>query len=121
MIKDMKRGVWIAKFFVFGLLALTLIGFVTMSLWNWLVPLLFSGPVITFWQALGLLLLSKILFWSFGGKSHHPSGAWKGYYMKKRWNSMNAEEREQFKQKMRDKWCNWDKGTSDKESGVSNG
>ena len=40
---------------------IALVGFVTMSLWNWLVPSLFAGPLITFWQALGLLVLSRIL------------------------------------------------------------
>ena len=35
---------------------------VVMYLWNWLIPDLFNGPVITFWQAFGLILLSKILF-----------------------------------------------------------
>ena len=54
---------------------------VTMLLWNWLIPSLFSGPVITYWQALGLILLSKILFSSgCGGRRHHRShhrGPWK--------------------------------------------
>jgi hypothetical protein len=105
----MKRGLWIGKFMVLGLLALTLIGFVTMSLWNWLVPDLFHGPVINFWQALGLLLLSKILFWSFGGKSHssHNNGPWK-YYWRNKWSNMTPDDKERFKQKMKEKWCNWD-------------
>ena len=48
----------------FGLLGIgfvVLAIFVTMSLWNWLIPLLFQGPVLTFWQTAGLFLLSKIL------------------------------------------------------------
>lgn len=47
-----------------GLVALC--GYVTMRLWNWLVPDLFGLGVITFWQSLGLLILFKILFGSFG-------------------------------------------------------
>jgi hypothetical protein len=117
----MKRGLWIGKFFVFGLLALTLLGVVTMTLWNWLVPVLFSGPVITFWQALGLLALSKILFWSFGGgRSHRYSGQWKPYW-KSKWNTMTPEERERMKQKMKEKWCSWEENTPTKDSPVSNG
>lgn len=98
----MNRGRWIVKFLVLGLAALLIIGFVTQSLWNWLVPVLFAGPVITFWQALGLLLLSKILFFHFGGKrSHGPqSFGWKAKMMR-----MSPEEREKFKQKMWAKWC----------------
>lgn len=62
----MKKGKWVVKFIVLGIVALTVIGLVTQLLWNWLVPALFSGPVITYWQALGLLVLSRILFWGFG-------------------------------------------------------
>ncbi len=59
----------ISFFVIFAIFA---IGFITMSLWNWLIPTLFSGPVITYWQAVGLLVLSKILF-SGGHGSHHNS------------------------------------------------
>ena len=105
----MKRGWWIGKFVLLGLVCLALVGFVVMSLWNWLVPELFHGPVITFWQALGLLLLSKILFSSFGGKGHNNSGggSWK-YYWRKKLSAMTPDDKERFKQKMKEKWCNWD-------------
>lgn len=48
-------------------LFITLFGYALMYLWNWLMPLIFGLPIITFWQALGLCLLSKILFGGFGG------------------------------------------------------
>jgi len=44
------------------------IGYITMSLWNWLIPELFHGPVVTIWQTFGLIILSKILFSGFKGK-----------------------------------------------------
>ena len=52
--------------------------YIVMSLWNWLVPELFSGPMITMWQAIGLLVLSKILLGSFSHRyckchKHHSS------------------------------------------------
>ncbi|MBN2000226.1 hypothetical protein JW935_21935 [candidate division KSB1 bacterium] len=58
----------------FAPLVLVLVTIVTMLLWNWLVPVIFNGPAITFWQALGLLMLSKILFTGIGrcGDKHHP-------------------------------------------------
>ena len=60
---------------------------VTMLLWNWLIPTLFSGPVISYWQALGLILLSKILFSSgHGGSRHgtyHNHGSWKSHLREK--------------------------------------
>jgi len=52
-----------------GCMAL-LLGFVVMWLWNWLMPEIFSLPVITFWQAWGLVFLSHILFKSF--PHHNP-------------------------------------------------
>lgn len=32
------------------------------ALWNWLMPVIFGLPMISFWQALGLLFLSSIMF-----------------------------------------------------------
>lgn len=102
----MKRGGWILKMVAMGLIFVGLLGLVTQLLWNWLVPVLFNGPLITFWQALGLLILSKILLWPFGKKHHdHKSGYWKPYWREK-WNQMTDEEKSQFKQKMREK-CGW--------------
>jgi hypothetical protein len=52
------------KYIGFGILGVGFIFlaiFLTMSLWNWLVPSLFNGPVLNFWQTAGLFLLSKIL------------------------------------------------------------
>jgi hypothetical protein len=39
-----------------------LIGFPTMWLWNWLMPVIFGLPTIGFWQAVGLVFLSGIFF-----------------------------------------------------------
>ena len=47
----------VLKYVGFGILGLgfvILAVFITMSLWNWLIPLLFHGPVLTFWQTAGL-------------------------------------------------------------------
>ena len=51
-------------FYVIGVLMLVviLIGGPLMILWNWLMPMIFNLPEITFWQACGLQLLSIILF-----------------------------------------------------------
>jgi hypothetical protein len=43
-------------------IAIVLLGYPLMLLWNWLVPIIFGLPEITFWQAIGLNLLSTILF-----------------------------------------------------------
>ena len=49
-----------------GIAVFLLLTFVVMRLWNWLVPALFKGPVIQFRHALGLVVLSKLLFGGFG-------------------------------------------------------
>lgn len=66
----------VAKVFLMILAAfafITIGGFVVMHLWNWLLPALFGWRVITFWQALGLLVLSRILFGRFGGRGFSRS------------------------------------------------
>ena len=68
-----KKGLKYAGFGVLGVAAVIGFTFVVMWLWNWLVPELFNGPVLGYWQTLGLLVLSKILFSGIGGgdKSSH--------------------------------------------------
>jgi len=86
------------KFVLFAAAALFVFGFVVMSLWNWLMPSLFGWRLINFWQALGLLLLSRILFGGFRGRP----GAhmyWRRRMME-RWERMTPEEREKFRQGM---------------------
>ena len=54
----------ILKFIGLGILGIAFVFaavYVTMSLWNWLIPELFNGPVLSFWQTTGLFILSKIL------------------------------------------------------------
>ena len=102
----MNKGKKFLKIFAVGVVCLLVVGGVIMLLWNWLVPHLFSGPQITFWQALGLFLLAKILFGGWrGGKCRNGGGvAWKNRYYDKL-AAMSPEERESFKKRMSEKWC----------------
>ena len=68
-------------------------------LWNWLLPELFGWRPITFWQALGLLALCRILFGGFGG--HRSNHSFSARRMRRRWERMTPEERERFRQGMR--------------------
>ena len=90
------RGLKIA---VFATLAVAALSFVVMSLWNALLPSIFAVRAINFWQAVGLLILSKLLF---GGFRTHGGGGprWRRRMMD-RWERMTPEERENFKQGMR--------------------
>jgi Ca2+/H+ antiporter, TMEM165/GDT1 family len=87
------------KFVLFAAMFVTVCGFVVMSLWNWLMPALFGWHLINFWQAVGVLVLSKILFGGFRG---HPGRHlyWRRRMME-RWEQMTPEEREKFRQGMR--------------------
>ena len=71
-----------------------LFGELVMHLWNWLLPPILGLHVITFWQALGLLLLSRILFgsWGSGGGNRGPRGR------RAKWDKMTPEEREKLRQ-----------------------
>jgi hypothetical protein len=88
----------VLKFALLGVIGLSVLTFLVMSLWNVLMPAIFAVHVITFWQALGLLVLSKILF---GGFRPSPGGPRWRRRMWDRWEKMTPEEREKFKQGMR--------------------
>lgn len=96
----MRRN-WIARGLRIALMMalwFALFSAVMMALWNRLVPEIFGWHRITFWQALGLFLLSKIIFGGFrGGWSR--GGHW-GRGMQERWEHMTPEQREKFRKGM---------------------
>ncbi|MDB6158205.1 MAG: hypothetical protein JWO04_1911 [Gammaproteobacteria bacterium] len=74
------------------------VSFVVMLLWNALVPSLFAGPALGFWQAVGLLVLCRILFGGFRGHGHR---GWKHRAWRERWHRMTPEERDRFRDGIR--------------------
>ncbi len=95
---------FVLKFLAFAILGVAVLGFVVMELWNALVPALFNGPLIGFWQAAGLLLLSHILLrgWSPCRSSHRwRQDRWRHKFEEKL-ASLSPEERE----KMKEEWRN---------------
>ena len=92
--KSKWKLLWIPPAIV---LFLTVCGEVVMHLWNWLLPPLFGWHAITFWQALGLLLLCRILF---GGLNGHGPGRHRSR-LRERWDKMTPEERERLRAGMR--------------------
>jgi hypothetical protein len=105
--RDMSKAVKILKWTMISVLFVFLFGYITKLLWNWLLPSIFNLPTITMWQALGLLLLSKILFSGFSGKrwgGPHNTVGWKHRYYEKM-SHMSPEEKERFKARVWEKWC----------------
>lgn len=82
-------------------------------LWNWLLPSVFGWRAITFWQAIGIVVLCRILFGGFGG--HRSVGPRiRGRMAERmadrvgdRWERMTPDEREKFRQRVRER-CGFD-------------
>ena len=98
-----KRWIALAPIALLAILLFMAIGGgIVMQLWNWLLPPLFGWHQVTFWQALGLLALCRILF---GGLGRHGSGRYGfGRHRGERWERMTPEERERFRQGLRERW-----------------
>lgn len=97
------------KLFLFPLGAaalLALISYVVMQLWNHLLPDIIHVATITYWQAMGIFILCKILFGF--GKGGGGGAPWmrRKQMMNERFQNMSSEEREQFKQQWKDR-CGW--------------
>ena len=99
----LKRLVFIVPLAILGMLLVTVIGGeIVLHLWNWLLPSLFGWRQITFWQAVGLLTLCRILFGGVSGRGLHRSNYRRR--MAERCKHMTPEERERFRQRMRERF-----------------
>ena len=97
-----KKWIFMAPLAILAMVVFTIIGGeLVLRLWNWLTPNLFGWRQITFWQALGLLALCRILFGGFGWHRRGHSGF--RQRMKDRCN-MTPEERERFRQTVQARW-----------------
>jgi hypothetical protein len=74
-------------------------GEIVLRLWNWLLPQIFGWRQITFWQAVGILMLCRILFGRFGRRGYYRSTFRRRM---ERWKRRTPEERERFRQAMRE-------------------
>lgn len=80
--------------------AVLLFGWIVMLLWNAILPAAVHAGEITYWQAVGLLILSRILF-GFGGKRFGGPGFRGNMYWKEKWAGMSDEEKAKFKEQWR--------------------
>ena len=84
-----RKWIFLAPLAILAMLLFIAIGGeIVQQLWNWLLPPLFGWRQLTFWQALGILALCRILF---GGHGFCRSNS----------RSRTPEERERFRQAMR--------------------
>jgi hypothetical protein len=115
MMHNKRNLIWLVPL---GLVAMALFGYlggkVVEWLWNWLMPMLFGLRTVTFWQALGVLALSRILFggsgFMRGGGHHKPPAEIRKRIMDRvsdriveRWDQMTPEERERLWQRLQEK------------------
>ena len=99
----MKRRFWFGKavmILVFCTAFIMAFSFIVMSLWNGILPDVLGVKTITFWQALGILVLSKILFSGFGG-FHNKKEQFRNRFRQKmldKFEKMTPEEKQRFKE-----------------------
>src|SRR5438445_7810102 len=103
MSRKWKKMILIAPLAILAMLLFTFVGGeIVLHLWNWLLPPLFGWRQITFWQALGILVLCRILF---GGHGWHRSGRSNfRRRMQERCGHMTPEERERFRQRFAERF-----------------
>lgn len=96
-----RKPYLIPLFIIIGIAAIGLFGWAVMALWNAVLVPAVGAHIITFWQALGLLVLSRILVGGFGGKGggHRRSRQWK-----EKWMNMTPEEKAKFQDYCRSRW-----------------
>lgn len=104
-----NRALRFALFAPMAIAGLALFGILVRWLWNAVLPPVTGWHEITYWQALGLLVLSKILFGGFGC----GSGRWYSRRrMRERWAELTPEEREKFRDAMRSRCGGFDEPSS---------
>jgi hypothetical protein len=98
-----KKLIFIIPAAIVGMIVFIAIGGVVVRLlWNWLTPPLFGFHLITFWQAIALLALCRILFGGFGMRGgRHAYGRRR---MRDRWREMSPEERQRVRDRLLSKF-----------------
>ena len=93
------RGVAKAFAIVVGVIVfIALFSWVVMVLWNGLVPPVFHGPAIGYWQAFALLVLCRVLFGGLRGwRGSH--GHWRRHMWRERWENLTPEERSRLRER----------------------
>ena len=98
-----KRAIFIPILFVAGVF---IFSGVVMFLWNSILPSITGVHFVTYWQAMGILALSKILFGGFAGR--HDHGRYHHQHLGKdlrdKWMQMPPEDREKMRDELKNEW-----------------
>ena len=95
---------------LFVLAVAALLGLAVYGLWNGVLTEVVNVKAVTYWQALGILVLARILFGGFPGRRGGPFGPpWGRRMMMKRWESLTPEQREKMREEMRQRFGDWPK------------
>lgn len=94
-----------------GAAIMALFGWAVMLLWNAILVPAAGASALSFWQGLGLLVLSRILVGGFGGGKGRRGGPWKA-----KWANMTPEDKMQFRQEWKQRCGSGPYNTGDKET-----
>lgn len=99
-----KKRPFFVIFMLFGLFAVSA---VVMLLWNLIIPEISTLKVISYWQAMGLFLLCRILFGGFRFRRHHQrmNRHFDHAPFRNKFMEMTDEEKQQFKNKWKQRCC----------------
>jgi Ca2+/H+ antiporter, TMEM165/GDT1 family len=114
--KRLSRPTRFLLFIPLFVLGVFIFGSIVMLLWNNVLTPVLHVSTITFWQALGILVLSKILFSSFSGGGGSRRDYWKQRMM---WKNMTPEQKEKFKEECKNRGRRWGYRSWDSETEVN--
>jgi hypothetical protein len=93
---------------LFMLALVAVLGLAVYGLWNGVLAQVVGVKPVTYWQALGILILARILFGGFPRRPGGPFGApWGRRMMWKRWQSLTPEQRAKMREEMRQRFGDW--------------
>ncbi|MEJ7677347.1 MAG: hypothetical protein WKG06_05630 [Segetibacter sp.] len=101
-----KRKFWFPFFPLIMIVMALVLGLIVMLLWNAVLAPVLHVSTLSYWQAVGLFILSRILFGGFrrGGNFQGKPGWSGGPPWRQKWMNMSEEERAKFRKEWTKRW-----------------